>query len=613
MSAIYGFFERREAASLSAAFFASETALTNPELEKPRRWTSPPVAFGHQKMPIAPEEGEEILPFRDAATRLAVTSAARLDNRPELFDALDIARDERKNLPDSRIILRAWQKWGRDCPRYLIGDYAFVIWDEKEKTLFCARDHIGVKPFYYSLTADYFIFASDIKGLLACPEVSDRLDEDFVIASLADKRFYLPDRTYFSSIRNLMPGHALTITPEKERLERYWFPENSKTVYFPTDTDYAENAREILKRAVADRLRTTEKVGVHLSGGLDSSSVTVLTARERKRRELSPPEVFSWQPPPDSAESTREHAQINAVCKQENLTPTYCPMNAEDILAILKKDPTREMIHITMSIEHTIQKQAAQRGVRLMLSGWGGDEVLSYDGRGYSAELLLRGRWWRLFREGRKHGSALNFIGRELFLLLFRDRIEGYKKLAARSLKAGNFTPSFIRPELKNQVKLFNIPCRQTSVRSTLHWLWTHGMLPYRMESWAAHGAALNIAYAYPLTDRRLMEFVIRLPYEQFVKGKWKRRIMRETMNGTLPDKVCWQPDKAEPVRVENGLTEVYKALGLAHREILASNKEMARARYFDMERLMKSLSPEVLETRPKQADIVRALQFLDF
>lgn len=614
MSAINGIFERRGAMFPAAAFSASLEALADYGFDGSSQWISSSVGFGHQKTSLLPGDCGAELPFHDAAARLVITSDARIDNRAELFDELDIAPNERKNLSDSRLILRVWQKWKRDCPRHLIGDYAFAVWDEREQTLFCARDHIGAKPFYYSLSPERFVFASDLKGVLAVPGVSDRLDEDFVIASLADKRFYRKDRTYFADIKRLAPGFTLTVTKETEKLEQYWFPENIKKIRFAKDADYAEAAREIFIRAVADRLRTKEKVGVHLSGGLDSSSVTVLTARERRRQNLSAPEVFSWQPPPDfDSETAREHAQIEAICEQENLTPQYCPMNAEDILEILKKDPTREPIHITMQTENTIQKEAAKRGVRLLLSGWSGDEVLSFDGRGFYAELLLRGHFWKLFREGRKHGSALKFIANESLLLLFPDRNEGSKKLAERSLKAGTLVRSFIRPELKTQVKMGKIGCRQASIRSTLIWLWTRGMLAERMESWAAHAAPLKIEYAYPLADRRLMEFVAGLPREQFIHGKWKRRIMRQTMDGILPAEVCWQPDKDEPIRVEKGLTEVYRALELAGGQITVANELPSRAHYFDMKRLMESLQPENLEKRPKQADMTRTLQFLDF
>jgi len=615
MSAINGIFERRGGVLSRAAFSASLDALSNYRHGASRHWLSPSVGLGHRNATLWDTDRFENSPHFDAASRLAITVDSRIDNRDELCETLSVPASERKDLPDSRLILLAWRKWELDCPRHLIGDYVFAIWDEKRRMLFCARDHIGARPFYYNLTAERFSFASDIKGVLAVPGVSDGLDEDFVIASLADKRFYRKDRTYFAEIRRLAPGHTLTVREQTHRLEQYWFPQNVNEVRFAKDADYAEAAQDICKRAVADRLRTTENVGVHLSGGLDSSSVTVLAARERRRQNLSPPVVLSWQPPPedDSNPAAREHAQIKTVCEQEGLVPHYCPMNAGDILSILKKDPTREPIHITLLSENTIQREAAKLGVRLVLSGWGGDEGLSFDGRGYYAELLLRGRWWRLFRESRKYGSALKFIAKEALLLSFPDRNEGLKKLSARSLKSGTRARAFIRAELLREVKFHKIPCRQTSIRSTLTWLSTRGMLAERMESWAAHGALFAIQYAYPLSDRRLMEFVAGLPAEQFIRGKWKRWIMRRTMDGLLPPDICWQPDKSEPVRAEKGLSEVYQALESARREIESRKGSPSRARYLDMPRLVERLQPEVLAQRPRQADILRALQFLDF
>lgn len=614
MSGINGIYERRGRTFPEAAFYLSLEALAGYGLGGGTSWLSQKVGFGHRKMPLAPEESGDVLPLRDAESRLVVTCDARIDNRAELCETFGIAQNERKEIPDSLLILRAFQKWGRDCPVHLIGDYAFAIWDEPAQTLFCARDHIGAKPFYYSLSPERFIFASDLKGLLAVPEVSDRLDEDFVKASIADKRFYLKDRTYFVAIRRLAPGSALTVKAETECLEQNWFPERIKQVRFAKDEDYAEKAKEIFTRAVADRLRTQEKVGVHLSGGLDSSSVAVFAARERRRQGLTPPEAFSWQPPPeDDSDMAREHAQIEAVGEQENLTVHYCPMNPCDILAILKKDPTREPIHITMPIENTIQQAASSKGVRLLLSGWGGDEVLSFNGRGYYSNLLWRGHLLRLFRERPQIGSPIRFMAEEALLLLFPDRNEGSKKLRMRSLKAGTLSNSFIRSELKNGIKLHKHSCRQTSIRSTMLWLWTRGMLTERMESWAAHGAPLKIQYAYPMLDRRLMEFVIALPPEQFVRGKWKRWIMRKTMDGILPAKVCWQPDKREPIRVEKGITAIYEAFDLARQQITAANGQLSRAHYFDMNRLTAYLQPEHLSQRPKHADMLRALQFLDF
>ncbi|PYS74616.1 MAG: hypothetical protein DMF69_01365 [Acidobacteria bacterium] len=602
MSALNGIFERRRKPPSGVAFSCLHSRSVGTR-DGSRAQTSPSDSFQSKTNSTQPEDPAL---FHTVANGLAVTAAARIDNRAELYDLLHIPGAERKTITDSCLLQLAWQKWGRDSPRYLIGDYAFAIWDERQQSLFCARDHIGTRPFYYCLTPELFVFSSDLKDLLGVPGVSNQLDEDYVLSSLADKRFYRKDRTYFTAVKRLPPGHTLTVQPQTERLEQYWFPEKSKEVSYFKDEDYAAAAREILDRAVADRLRTTEAVGVHLSGGLDSSAVTVLTARERKRQGLTPPTVFSWQPQPPTGPIPREHSQIDAICSQEDLTPLFCSMNADDIFAILKKDPTLDPIHITMQVETTIQRRAAQYGVRRMLSGWGGDEVLSFNGRGYYAELLLHGHWCRKF-------GALKFMTTEALLLLFSDRSEGLKKLDRITRQNSAGSDSFLLPELRPLVKSHKIPCRQASIRSTLFWLWTRGMLTERIESWAAHGAPLQIEYHYPMLDRRLMEFVAGLPAEQFVRGKWKRWIMRKTTEGILPPDVCWQPDKAEPVRIKQGKEAVSEALNMALEEIKSKTDLPARARYLDMTRLLKRIENEPFPTNPQTAGLTRAVQFLDF
>jgi asparagine synthase (glutamine-hydrolysing) len=144
-------------------------------------------------------------------------------------------------------------------------------------------------------------------------------------------------------------------------------------------------------------------------------------------------------------------------------------------------------------------------------------------------------------------------------------------------------------------------------------WLWEIGILAERMESWKHFGAKLNLDYAYPLTDRRLMDFLIGLPPEAFIGENYQRRMMRKAMEGILPDKVCWQPDKREKVRVSHGIKTTCEAYSLAREEILSANEMPSRAKYFEMESLLDFLSPDSLAQIPKRADAIKALQFLDF
>ena len=195
---------------------------------------------------------------------------------------------------------------------------------------------------------------------------------------------------------------------------------------------------------------------------------------------------------------------------------------------------------------------------------------------------------------------------------MFPDRNEALKKIFARSLRLQPMSASFLHPDLHRQVRLHMTPCRQSTTRSTMLWLWNCGCLAERMEAWAAHGALRGISYAYPMLDRRLLDFVAGLPPEQFVRGPWTRWLMRNTMQGILPAEVCWQPDKAEPMRFDTGFKAARQVVVMA-RERLSAAQWPSRARYLDMPRLLARMSPEQMNESFRPGDILRALQFLDF
>ena len=193
-----------------------------------------------------------------------VAADARLDDRDALCDALGVPLPERAGLADAELILRAFMRWGRDCPHHLLGDYAFAVRDRRRRTLFCARDHIGARPFYYALTTRRFVFASAVEAVLAAPDVSDALDERVVATHLTVQTLRSGARTFFAAVRKLPPGHTLTIEagrPEngsggpRVRIEQYWHPEQAPATRPASDDAYAEQLLDLYTQAVRDRLR----------------------------------------------------------------------------------------------------------------------------------------------------------------------------------------------------------------------------------------------------------------------------------------------------------------------------------------------------------------------
>ena len=583
-----------------------------------KEWLGDGVGLGFRRTPGALGLG---LHF-DEEAGLALAAQIRLDDRDGLGAALGLNAAECANLADGDLVLRSYRKWGLDAPSRLVGDYAFALWDARRRSLFCARDQIGVQPFYYALTAKAFAFAGSLDAVLAAPGVSDELDEAMAAAWLTRVGLYETGRTLFKDVHKLPPGHSLTVRcgptdgSQAVRLRRHWRPEDAPAVRRASDDDYAAEFLALCQSAVQARLPSAGPLGVHLSGGLDSSSVAVLAGREERRRDHPPPLAFSWLPsfggtPPSGAQA-REYALIDAVCEQEGLQVLHCALSADDWVAMLRRDGARPGAHVHPN-EEAVQLSAAQRGVRVLLSGWGGDEGASFNGRGHHAHLLLHGRWAKLLAAAGARGrNPLGFaVEAALPLLagrLLRDlrRRHRWSEPWRRRWLA---SPALMR---RHRVKPLR-PKRFVGAHRTQLWLLQSGHLSERMEGWAADGARRGLEYRYPLLDQRLLEFTLGLPPEQFLRGEWSRWLMRRAMQGALPPQVCWNADQSDPVRYGAVVDAFAEALPAVRRRLQARSAPPSRSRCIDMPRLLERLDAARFRAQPLFEPLRRALQFLDF
>jgi asparagine synthase (glutamine-hydrolysing) len=184
----------------------------------------------------------------------------------------------RPGVNDHEAILQAFEKWGEDCVGHLIGDFAFALWDKRSRRLFCARDHFGVKPFFFAHTRDIFLFSNSLNLLRRDPRVSDALDETAVGDYLAFGLNQDLATTTFRDIQRLPPGHKLSLTNGSLTIRRYWTPEVKKEIRFRDEQAYVDGFNELFSVAVSDRLRAP-RVSISMSGGLDSTSIAAV-ARE---------------------------------------------------------------------------------------------------------------------------------------------------------------------------------------------------------------------------------------------------------------------------------------------------------------------------------------------
>ena len=587
-------------------------------------WTEGGSGLGRRGAP-SPEPGPSGRPAQpfpvDHGAGLVVAADARLDDRDALCDALGVPLPERAGLADAELILRAFMRWGRDCPHHLLGDYAFAVRDRRRRTLFCARDHIGARPFYYALTTRRFVFASAVEAVLAAPDVSDALDERVVATHLTVQTLRSGARTFFAAVRKLPPGHTLTIEagrPEdgsggpRVRIEQYWHPEQAPAARPASDDAYAEQLLDLYTQAVRDRLRAGP-VGVHLSGGLDSSSVAVLAAREVRRRGHPPPPAFTWLPEPGARppkpEHAREYALVDAVCAQEGLQTCYGAPTPDDVLDVLRLDGTLPGVQVHLN-EEIVQRHASARGVRVLLSGWGGDQCVSFNGRGYRQHLLLSGRWRRLAAEYRDQDAwAPRFLAGIVLPLLHPALPSTLHRLRTGK---GMYRRWLIDPAFARRAKPLATPWgRAVGVRPTQLQHLQAGHLSARIEGWAASGARRGIEYRYPLLDRRLLEFALGLPPEQFRRGRWGRWLFRHGLRAVLPPEVCWSRGPDDAARYEAAMDAFTEAFPMIRRLLAACTP--ARARYVDMPRLWERLDAARFRAMPQPKPIMNALRLLDF
>lgn len=531
------------------------------------------VGFGYRTTGSASETGSQFL--HDPSAGIALVADLTLYNRDELRAVLD---PRRKTVSDIGLLTLAWQKWRQECPARLNGDFAFALWDCKEKTLFCARDHVGARPFFYTQTMNRFVFASDLDAIQAAPDLSDNLDETYIAARLARHGVVRTHQTHLSAVRRLSPGHSLTIHRDRERLVRYWRPEHAPRVRFKTDAEYGKAARDLIERSVADRLCTVHPVGVHVSGGLDSSGVAVVAARVQQGRARELPVAFCHQPPPVTGTSDAyEYRSLRHTADAAGMTLHYCPVVPADVFAALRASRAVGPVPIH---DQAVQQVAMQQGIRVILTGLGGDEGVSFNGRGYSS-------WRRM----------------------------------ARSLRGVRWPwhtpdPFFVHPDILRRVRSVKvaepdgIPAGR-GAHGFMFRLWNRGHLASIMEAMNAHGAPFRIRYVHPLLDRRLLEFVAGVPPEQFIGTGTTRWLMRNALQGLLPAEVLWHTDKSDPIRTSHLRSVVHAALSDLGLRLDSEAIAPARRRYVDLPRFQRALRPEEIG-RHRMNPLLRTLRFLE-
>lgn len=522
-------------------------------------WVDGPAALGHLALWTTPESTIEQLPMRDPGSGAMITGDARLDNRDDLIQSMGLA----SATPDCALILAAYQKWGEACVEHFLGDFAFAIWDARIRKLFCARDHMGVKPFYYACVPErFFVFATEIKAVLGVPGVSDAINERRV----ADAFVHLindPAATYYTHVLRLPAAHCLTLTDEAT-LRRYWRLNPDRELRLGSDEEYAEGFRERFVRAVDCRLRSSHPVGSMLSGGLDSSSVACV-ARDLLRA-AGKPRLNTFSAVFDEVSQCDERPYIQTVLDQGHCDPDFITLDSlsplidsQSIMWHLDEPLSASNLYLSWSA----YGHAQQRGVRVILDGFDGDTTVSH-GSGRLLELARARRWLDLAAELR--GGARNFGGNfwldswgrwiwkhhpapRAIARAWRGAVRRMSP-SRPSAAVGPDAAEIINPDLSAKLGLREIIRQGTppmkDERDRHFRILEREIMSKCAELFAHASGAFEVEVRLPFMDVPLIEYCLSLPSEQKVRRGYTRYVMRGGMKGILPEKIRWRGGKSD-------------------------------------------------------------------
>jgi asparagine synthase (glutamine-hydrolysing) len=524
-------------------------------------WYSKQAFLGCHAQFITPESVYEILPYYDSERQLAITADAIIDNRNELFNLLQVDYGLRKNISDSELILLAYSKWGQEAPKYLTGDFAFMIWDERNRLLFGARDFSGNRTLYFHRTPSRFAFCTIMEPLFTLPQVGKRLNDQWLAEFLA-----IPltvdamdcFATVYERIEQIPPSHTITVQDGKVSFSRYCTLAAGEMLKLKSNEEYEEAFRDVFQQAVTARIRTHRQVGAHLSGGLDSGSVASFAAKAL-REENKRLHTFSYVPVGDFADNWTPKSRFSderpyiqsTVDHVGNMTSNYLDFPGISPLSEIN-DWLETMEMPYKFFENSfwlkgIYENARQQGIGVMLNGQRGNWTISWGPAiDYQAILMKKLRWIKLYHEVHQYSMKMGVGRKRLFEVVGRKAFP----FIGRMFSSGKEEPF---PMLINP--LF---AQRTHVLDKLH---EHGFDKTDYSSQSAYdirkqqfeqlyswnlngtiGTKLSLRYSLwerdPTNDLRVIRFCLSVPDEQYVQNGTDRALIRRATANYLPENI---------------------------------------------------------------------------
>ena len=533
-------------------------------------WIDGSVGLGHKMLCTTPESLYEKQPLLCEDDNLVLVADGRLDNRTELIEKLDRKETNFDKVTDADLILWSYQKWGKNSPSYLNGDFAFAIWNNKEKNLFVSRDRFGIRQFYYHYNKEILIFSTYIEPIYSLGFLNRIIDIRSVKKYM---KFSALERSesFFEGVKRLPSSTWMIISKNQFKMERYWYPEKIQTNTTMSLDEAAKKFAILFHNAVKASLRSSHPVSVELSGGLDSSSIYSVAmsmkmtqpfmAHTMQHKGLASDETYYIEQLEKKFKSDIIKFDINEIdFKKYNLSHFYSkfpnhPQSGNFIEFVMKN------------------RILSKRGIRVIITGMGADEVLGGDDS-FMLQYLKDFKFVQLFKTLRcigQRAQSRSIFMKFIFRLFFVDPLKDITHKAIQYMQSIRLFNNSIDkgiPDLK-EMEL------DKAVENQYIELFGLDFLSSRFSYWIDFNALQNygndgIEVRHPFFDTKLVEFIISLPPEYLYHcGKYKN-ILKLAMDGTVPDKVLYRNNKTSLVPgIALQMKKIFSDSNISHQNLI--------------------------------------------
>ncbi|MCU4930821.1 asparagine synthase-related protein [Bacillus thuringiensis] len=504
-------------------------------------YTEDHIGLGFNALNVTPESIKEKQPF--VKEGIAIVADVRLDHREELVNSLQLKGFKSSvSEPDINLLWKCYRVWGVDFPKFIYGEFAFVIWDSNIKQIVCGRDVLGSKPFFYKWNGKKLEFSSMLEGLVNNLHVI-QWNREYFIEYIANQGFVKSQKTPYQGIMKLPAASILILNGNQQKVIQYWNIKDIKNIKYSNKNEYADHFKELFFQSVKNCMRSNFPVSVAMSGGLDSTSI--FSAGCTINPELTRKDFFPVSLVFDKYPTDDERKYIKFISEKYKIDPYEIPA---DELWSFKNFPydapvtAEPYVNIaTFSVQHSMYLKAKEANAKVLLTGSGGDEVLS-GSNSVIADYMWNLQLTKVIRDVKR----LSQIREEPF---FSNIIKyGISPLFKQKKTSLN---SWVSREIESIIDEQTIE-RGRIARSKQERQITSIITPL-MDQFMA--APLGMEVRHPFLERKLIEYLIAIPMEQKLQGSVKKLILKDAMKGIVPQQVLNRIDKTSHFNI------IYKGL----------------------------------------------------